>query len=248
MRYKRLRTGIAMIELIFAIVIMAIVLMSAPMLISQASKGSLVVVQQEAIVAASTDLGMILTRHWDEQDTNESLESPILLTVNPVELAEALFPDGNATGKRAGTPLLSYRSFLTSLGNRLPATPAANFVAEGDFDDIDDYQGQGDILLDVDGTNERAQDGNYMDTSLRLNTTVAYINDQPSAMGSYNAQAMSLNSPFATAPAVAGATSNIKSVSINVTSANPDVEITTNITLNAFSCNIGTYKLEERNF
>ncbi|HID37394.1 MAG TPA: hypothetical protein EYP39_08505 [Ghiorsea sp.] len=112
-----------MIELIFAIVIMGIVLMSAPLLISQAEKGAIVGVQQEAISAAASNIGMILTRHWDEQDTDETRESPILSTGSVVAaLSEATAVDGNLSGRRVGTPTLSYRSFLTSTGERLAAT------------------------------------------------------------------------------------------------------------------------------
>jgi len=241
----KLRAGIAMIELIFAIVIMGIVLMSSPMLISQASTSGLVMVQQEAIAAASSDIGMILTRHWDEQDTNESLESPVLGTAGSNALNEALDGDGNRTGRRAGTPVLSYRSFLTSLGDRLNTTPAGtvSFTAEGDRDDIDDFDGQTTTLSPPDASEITTTEvGDYTDTTLQLSTTISYISDAPSS-GGYNSESMSLNNPFNSA---AAGTSNIKMATITVTSGSHDAELKTNITLNAFSCNIGTYKLEER--
>lgn len=242
MNKLRLRAGIAMIELIFAIVIMGIVLMSSPMLISQASTSGLVMVQQEAIAAGSSDIGMILTRHWDEQDTNESLESPILLTAGSAALNEALDADGNLTGRRAGTPALSYRSFLTSLGGRLNATLKASFT-QADLDDIDDFDGQTDTLSNIDPTTTEA--GDYVDSTLLLNSTVTYISDVPSS-GGYNSGSMSLNDPFNSA--AAGTSSNIKMVQIIVTSGSGEEELQKTITLNAFSCNIGTYKLEERDF
>lgn len=240
----QLRRGIAMIELIFAIVIMGIVLMSAPMLVSQASKSGLVMVQQEAIAAASTNIGMILTRQWDENDTNESIESPILVTNGSAELNEATDADGNKTGRRAGTPILSYRSFLTSLGGRLNASSTLG-AENGDDDDIDDFNGQTITLgtpLATDATTTAV--GDYADTSLQLATTVSYISDTPSS-GNYNSSSMTFNSPFTSA---AAGTTNIKAVSTTVTSGSHDAELDTNITLRAFSCNIGTYQLEERSF
>lgn len=238
---RQLRTGIAMIELIFAIVIMGIVLMSAPMLVSQASSSGLVMVQQEAIAAASTNIGMILTRHWDEQDTNESLESPILLTNGSSELNETVGADGNLTGRRAGTPILSYRSFLTSLGGRLNASSTLS-AESGDDDDIDDFNGQtATISLPNASDATTTETGDYVDTSLQLTTAVSYISDG----SGYNGSSMSFNSPFGSA---AGSTSNIKAVSTTATSGTHDAELGTNITLRAFSCNIGTYKLEERSF
>ena len=237
------RPAIAMIELIFAIVIMGIVLMSAPMLLSEASKSGLVVVQQEAIAAASSELGMILTRHWDEQDTNESLESPILVTAGDAELQEARYADGSLSGRRAGTPLSSARTFLTSLGGRLNSTAPASLGADaGDRDDIDDFNGVTITLNNIDPTS--TQSGDYADKSLQLVPTVNYVSDTPSS-GSYNGSQLSLNTPITTA---APGTSNIKRVSITVTSGSNSNVLNTNITLHAFSCNIGTYELEERRF
>lgn len=239
------RAGVAMIELIFAIVIMGIVLMSAPLLISQAEKGAIVGVQQEAISAAASNIGMILTRHWDEQDTDETRESPILSTGSVVAaLSEATAADGNLSGRRVGTPTLSYRSFLTSTGERLAATTPANFTTENDFDDIDDYDGvTTTISLPNAGDATNTQTGDYTDTSLQMATAVRYISDAPTA-GTFNSSSISFSNPGA---AVAG-TSNIKFVSTTITSAANAATLGTNVTLSAFTCNIGTYKLEERTF
>ncbi len=62
----------------------------------------------------------------------------------------------------------------------------------------------------------------------------------------YNSETISFNAPaFGTSPA---GTSNIKAVITNVTSGSHNAELGTNITLRAFSCNIGTYELKERSF
>jgi len=75
------KKAIAMIELIFALVIMGIVLMSAPMLIQQSVKSSNIALQQEAIVAAASQTSIILSMHWDEENTRINVgESPILNT------------------------------------------------------------------------------------------------------------------------------------------------------------------------
>ncbi len=235
------RAGIAMIELIFAIVIMGIVLMSAPMLVSQATNAGLVSVQQEAIVAGASKLGMILTRHWDEQDTNESLYSPVLITAEAITaLNEATDADGNLTGRRVGTPELSSRSFLTSDGTRLNTSAASAFTTEGDFNDIDDFNNDTASLNSGDGIT--TQQGDYIDTSLSIVTMVSYIS-APNI--TYNSTTISFNTPFATNP---GGTTNIKEINTTVTSGSHNAELGTNITLRAFSCNIGTYELKERSF
>jgi hypothetical protein len=75
MNKTTLRPAIAMVELIFAIVIMGIVLMSAPMLISTASKSGYVAIQQEAINEAASQVNMIMGYHWDENNTNGSWDT-----------------------------------------------------------------------------------------------------------------------------------------------------------------------------
>jgi hypothetical protein len=237
------RKAVAMIELIFAIVIMGIALMSAPTLISQASQGSLTVVQQEAIVAGATEIGMIMTRAWDEADTDDTNYNPILVTVenNTVpKLAEVIGIDGNGTGKRVGIPQPSSRSFLTSDGQRLNAS--AIQADGGDLDDIDDFDGRVTILgvqAVADATN--TEDGDYIDTSLQIATNVSY-NTSPNI--AYTAETISFNSPFN--PAANSA--NIKSIITRVTSSSHDAELHTDITLRAFMCNIGSYELNRRTF
>ena len=104
-------------------------------------QSGLVAVQQEAIAASSSEIGMILTRDWDEAGTDETTESPILIVTNgDAELEMILAPDGNSSGRRAGTPTTSSRkSFSSAGGLERAATLAAAFEAENDDDDIDDF-------------------------------------------------------------------------------------------------------------
>ena len=82
LKNKIMRPAIAMIELIFAIVIMGIILMSAPMLISTATKSGYVAIQQEAINEAASQINMIMGYHWDEGSSNEFFIDPILTVSN----------------------------------------------------------------------------------------------------------------------------------------------------------------------
>jgi hypothetical protein len=202
------------------------------------------VVQQEAIASVSTNIGMILTRHWDEQDTNKSLRPPLLVTAGNSALNDVKI-NNKPTGKMIGMPALSTRSFLTEIGE-LNATKASNFKVENDFDDVDDYDGGTAKLgnpLATDFTT--TQSGDYIDDSLEITTTVNYISDNPTS-GGYDKAKLWLNSPFSTA--ASGATSNIKFVMNNVKSGKHDDELGVDVTLRAFTCNIGTYQLEERSF
>ena len=234
---NKMRNAIAMIELIFAIVIMGIVLLSAPTLISTASQSGLVAVQQEAIAASASEIGMILTRDWDEAGTDETTESPILIVNNgDAELEMVLAPDGNSSGRRAGTPETSSRKSFSSISNvERNATLAGAFETEGDDDDIDDFDTD---TITLTGTKYAL--GDLADVSININTVVTYISDTPSA-GTYNSETLTLNNPFDNN--VTG-TSNIKSITAQTSSTNLD----TSIRLQAFGCNIGTYTIKTRSF
>jgi len=237
MMKTKMRNGIAMIELIFAIVVMGFVMMSAPALISTAAKSGLVAVQQEAIAASSSELGMILTRDWDEAGTDETTESPILIVTNGhADLEMALAPDGNSSGRRAGTPTTSSRKSFSSVSSlERAATLAAAFETENDDDDMDDFNNDTITLTGI-----RYALSDLADISISIDTNVSYISDTPFT-GSYNSETLTLNNPFDNA--VAG-TSNIKSITAQTTSTN----LETSIRLQAFSCNIGSYTLKTRSF
>jgi len=232
-----MRKAVAMIELIFALVIMGIVMMSAPMLIGSASSGNLVAIQQEAIAASASELGMILTRDWDESGTDETAENPILLVTNgDSALDMTLAPDGNSSGRRAGTPVTSSRKSFSSISSTERfATLKSAFETESDADDIDDFDTD---TISLTGT--RYGMGDLADTTISIATAVSYLRDSPSA-GTYDSTTLTLNNPFDNN--VTG-TSNIKSITAQTTSTNLD----TSIKLQAFSCNIGTYTLKMRSF
>ena len=180
---------------------------------------------------------MVLTRDWDEAGTDETTESPILIvTAGDSELDMTLYPDGNSSGRRAGTPLTSTRKSFSSIASlELPATAEGAFN-DGDNDDIDDFSGQSIAL-----TGGRYAYGDLADANISIGLTVKYISDAPTA-GSYNSELLTFNNPFDNN--VTGVTTNIKSIAAQVTSTNLD----TNIILRAFSCNIGTYTIKTRSF
>ncbi len=241
MNKKQLRPAIAMIELIFAIVIMGIILMSAPMLISTAAKSGYVAIQQEAINEAASRVNMIMGYHWDENSADETVLDPILQTASPVTyLAESTYIDGNGTGRRMGTPLESYRSFVRPDGSRLTATAAGTLGNDGIENDIDDFIGT--IGLNLAGTGTGA---NYIEKNVTIVTDIAYITDATDA-ATYAANTINFDANFAQTSAT---TTNIKRISTILTSdADSPDELEKEITLHAFSCNIGGYKLEERDF
>lgn len=234
LKIKKMRPAIAMLELIFAIVIMGIILMSAPQLISTATKSGYVAIQQEAINEAASQVNMIMGYYWDENDANESYLDPILETNGDSDLNEE-----GTTGRRLGTPQESYRTFVRSDGQRLSASALG--VDAGDTtgeDDIDDFTGVAN-LIEI----ESAIADTVEKSTININRTISYSTDSTNE-ANYNLQEITYD-PFTTS---GGTTTNIKSITVTVTSSSGQDELEKEITLRAFSCNIGGYKLEERNF
>ncbi len=229
---KTLRPAIAMIELIFALVIMGIVLMTAPMLISTAAKSGYVAIQQEAINEAASQVNMIMGYHWDESNSNEDYLPSILITNGNSELHEVNI-SSQPTGRRLGTPKESYRAFVRSDGRRLSATPIAS--GNTDKNDINDFAGDTDLTLIKTSTAEYVET-----TTININTAISYSTDSGSG---YNNPSITYD-PFT----ASGGTTNIKSIIVTLTNPGGVAELNKTIELRAFSCNIGGYKLEEKSF
>jgi hypothetical protein len=187
----KLRPAIAMIELIFAIVIIGIVLMSAPTLIGVANQSTSTASSQESITEVSSLIKLITTRYWDENDFNNT--SPILHTANPIPPDE--FP-GRVSRKQQ------------HLGNDLNATDIGQ-EANNLFNDMDDFNGR-----DINMTLTMAEVGvqgrtDYTDFDAILHTQVQY--GRVAAPG---------NEPFSAALGGVANHRNTKIISVNLTSPN----------------------------
>ena len=226
-RYKR---GVAMIELIFALVIIGIVLMSAPMLIYQASQSNSVALQQEAIAAISAHTNILLSKHWDEADANLSNGiAPILKTsFNNADL------DFNITDSRGGLYPTSAR---LTLYNSMPLNASPIGSEGGDRDDIDDYHNTDNNISIYAGQATNASSGDYVDVNLTIHTDVIYVPDN-----GYNTfLGTEVNTTIN--PVSIAQTSSIKFTHTVLTSNSGIAELNKSITFNAFSCNIGTTKI-----
>jgi len=69
---KNLRPAIAMLELIFALVIMGIILLSAPLILDISIRSSNIALQQKSINNAFSRLNTQLSNTWDSQDNTYS--------------------------------------------------------------------------------------------------------------------------------------------------------------------------------
>lgn len=234
-----------MIELIFAIVVMGIVMMSAPMLISTATKSGYATIQQEGINEAASQINIILGYAWDESNTDDSRPPVILQTAGDSDLNETV-----PTGRRAGTPTDSPRTFLDENGSRWSASAIGTTGDTDDMDDdMDDFDGST-VLREIESadTGNKATSADYVEknTSISISRSIGYIGDAASA-GTYLDPGADKKITFAPDfPTAATGTSNIKKISVTLTSTSGVDELNKTIILHAFSCNIGAYNLEER--
>jgi len=249
MKITQQKPAIAMIELIFALVIIGIVLMSAPMLIQQSIRSGNVALQQEAIAAAASQASIILSMHWDEKNSNIPIGTSPLLDTNRVPF------DFNLTNIPAGLIGVSGRNIEDHNQTLIP-TSFAHFGTDEtndsdtnesdytDFDDIDDYQNTTFGLLVFNNEKTSTDVGDYVDVNISMKTTINYTEDQPTVtippISNLNMIGNTINMSSKINSTPLASISNIKFITVNLTSDSGVAELDKNITLQAFSCNIGT--------
>ena len=237
------RPAVAMIELIFAIVVMGIVMMSAPQLISTATQSGYVAIQQEGINEAATQMNIILGYPWDENNTNEDYAPTVLNVTNGDGNLNGI-DDGVSHKRRAGTPDISKRLYIR--GDNLELSASVIGADGGDLDDMDDFNNTTVTLRQIQdaGASDYLQKG----ATITLTRTVNYMSDT-AAGGTYSDPGADNTILFSPNFTNIVSTTNIKHIQVTLASngANNVAELNSStITLHAFSCNIGSYELEER--
>lgn len=238
MMQKR-RAAIAMIELIFSIVIIGLVLLSAPMLIERSTKSTYVALQQESIAAAATQINMIMTAEWDHSNTDNIEGAPVLqtgTTSTAITNCTTQHPVGvtSASGRYCnglGSPTLFFSA--TAIGPE---------GLEGSInDDIDDYDSNASQISVYENEVYATHQGDYLDRNITITSRIYYGDDTPrdvgNGAGNYQTSTTYAN-PFRNV--ITANTTNIKLITVELTSSNPADEISDKqITLSAFMCNIG---------
>lgn len=213
-----MRSAMSMIELVFAIVVMGIAIMSLPLVLTQVQNNDAFTLRQEAILAAKTKIGEILTYEWDENSYDATAQhSFVLNTAN----GDAELNCNAATFLRPGHFTTDYRRKCSTVG----ASASAIGSDGGDLDDIDDFNTQANALTVTAGEDAATLDYIF---NLTLTTTVNYAADT----ADYTLQTMN---GFVLSPTDTLTRTNMKAVSVSVTdgvNANGTV-------LRAFACNIG---------
>ena len=221
-----MRKAASMIELVIAIVVMGIAMMTLPLMLTTTQNNNTFAMRQEAILAARTQLGDELTYLWDE-NSMDSNHNVAVLDTNSTNIFFERVPStirrighikGNKRRKYFASP--TYATAPANLGkDGIEATP----------NDIDDFSSSTPITIQ--------HVANTLDYRYNLNmtTTVSYVDDN-----------FTQGTPFdfntsATSPAKS---TNIKMITLIITNDNNDF----NMTLRAYSSNIGANQLLRRDF
>lgn len=231
-----LRPGIAMIELIFAIVIIGITLLSAPLILNMSIQSSNVAMQQESIAATASELSLILTYPWDEGDTNDTTGYGILRVTNgdsDLNITNRLTNDINETYARR------FNTGTERLNASLPATFGnADTTNNNDIDDFDGNTRGVSLYLNSEESFLSQNEGEYLKgENFSLTTTITYGVDTANYTA---ASGVDFNNPFA--PAAAGST-NIKLIHVELSDNTGEIEHNQSISLYGFACNIGNARI-----
>lgn len=241
--FLKQRPALAMIELIFALVVMGIVMMSAPMLIERATKSSYVALQQEAVTAAATQLAMIMTRAWDHNDVNSSGYTPVLITQSGAVAGAAI--SNCAAINPPGVSNINGRYCLDSSGTN-PFYSASPIAFDSGYEDIDDFNGKSSDISLYASENSVSD---YIDKNITILSNIYYGVDTPKntnniSSGGYKQSTIFAN-PFRTTSVN---TTHIKLITITLTSNSTSNELKDKqIFLSAFMCNIGAPRKLESN-
>ncbi len=220
------REGFSLIELVIAIVVIAIALMSVPLMLNQGAKSNQFSLMQESILAAHTKLGNIISFKWDE---NAADENGTVVRVLDVTNGDSQL-DRNLTRRRIGHIKADLRRRMKNV-----ETNATAIGMEGadTYDDIDDFDGTS-TKVAASGASGVKGKFDYLDVDLNLTTSVVYVSDD------LNYSEQNLTFDF-NVTSVAGST-NIKMIELNATSTNSDTPFVFRI----FSSNIGQSKYYEK--
>jgi len=215
-----MRKAASMLELVIAIVVMGIAVMTLPILLLKTQSNNEYTLQQEIILAARTKMGDTLTYRWDE---NSLIHDKIFVLKTGGDSDLNISSSGNI--RRIGHVVGSKRrKFSNDLNSSIPV---ANLGPDGgDLDDIDDFDGQTDTLK----IGSQVTSLDYHFTDFNLSTSVVYISDNAN-YGNPN-----LNFTFDTNASTT--TSSIKMLTLKVKGPN-----SLPFTIRSYSCNIGESEL-----
>ncbi len=231
-----MRKGIGLIELVLAIVVIAISVMSVPMMLEQGNRNDTYSMMQEAILAARTKMGNILSYQWDDNAREGNNTNGRLRALDVAGGVKAL--DRNDTyyeERRIGHVFGDLRRKMMATVTYPKAGADANITDINDFDNLESN-------ISWQGATTATDRYDYLDKELKLSTHVYYISDSLPTGYDYNDTKLLFVLDPSTKFSISDANStNIKMVELNVTSPTYPAFL-----FRTFSCNLGETNLFER--
>lgn len=231
-----MRKGIGLIELVLAIVVIAISVMSVPMMLQQGNRNDTYSMMQEAILAARTKMGNILSYQWDDNaregnNTNGRLRAlDVLGGDKALDRNDTYYPE-----RRIGHVYGDLRRKMMAA-----VTYPKNSV-DANFTDINDFDAQ-ESNISWQGSATASDRFDYLDKELKLETHLYYVRDTLPVGYDYNdTKLLFVLDPSTKFPITDTNSTNIKMVELNVTSKAYPAFI-----FRSFSCNLGETNLYER--
>ena len=232
-----MRRGISLIELVLAIVVIAISVMSVPMMLQQGAKSDNFSMMQEAILAARTKMGNILSYQWDDNAIDMNNTEGRLRALDVYHGAPALDRNGiYYIERRIGHVYGDLRRKMMAV-----VTYPSSSV-DTDITDINDFNGLSSRLA-WSAASMPTDKFDYLDRDLNLTTHVYYISDTLISGSDYNDTVINFAFDPSTKKSITNNTdsTNIKMVELDVSSTNYQ-----NFLFRVFLSNLGEVNLLEK--
>ncbi len=163
---KKMRKGLSLVELIFTIVIIAIVFTVIPKVVLSLNKSDSFTIRQDALFNGVSMVSMISKLSWDENNTNSS---------DVLHVDSLNFTCNASNGRRVGA-FIGSRNCEQNLSSTLGKDGELDYIT---YNDIDDFISEDNITA----------------KPYKLKTTVKYLSDNYSYAGSKMVIDLNLSSP-----------------------------------------------------
>lgn len=229
-----MRKAVSLIELIIAIVVMGIAVMSLPLILTQTQSNNALALQQEAILSTKAKIGFISSYPWDQNSWDNTGSIFRVLDTSASPSADNAF--ATADIRRIGHIQTDKRRRLWDVGNA-NREPNNDVTAAPNEDDIDDFNNHADNITIADPT--------QMDYVFALTMTPSIVYLKDSAIGGYNGATVQFDFDATNTETNTSKPTNIKMITVRTVS---QVGNDVNVSLRSFASNIGQSRISKRDW
>lgn len=245
------RHAFTLIEVLLALIIIGITVLTVPMIIQVNAKSTEGSLEQEAVFNASAKLLQTLSFPWDENATNAELAgegADVLAGVVNIPQNGDTAPSLDVTLIKDRPGLVSRKTRRDGFGQEVDVSNLGNDNPSVLVQGIDDFNGQASNVLNDKGINSAVIDtaAGYK-TDYTMTTTVSYVSDQLDTAGGtidYSTPTPFAGNTFVLSNVPVAGPTNLRMVSISIFGQNGNLISV----LNAYAANIGETKPFKRRY